>query len=1041
MVEQKKPVSLAQQAGEGMKPQGPHFGLNAEEKPRGGAGKGVNFTGDYRGAEQGGAAQTLAGAEKAATDNGGQTNNATDAENNPNEVGGGFYTGDGGRQDKKGNRVTGIFKKKGPMAVVAMVVVLVGTFIIGGQVTMPFSILSQFQETLDSIKESNVKRTRTIFRKQLSNTDLDKGAHPAIYKRYFGFGGTVFKIHDKQRAKLKKQGIYVIDDFGGTKKTAMVIDEGGDKLSVVAANEADAETFRGVDPKSVNLEGIDELVDFSKLEVDTKNAAAFQFSYNNNANFRNGYIAGSRNWRGSVGAWFDKTTVKFLQRYDLTRNRFLNFQERVKEEMAGNPKAKRKAMQAVASESMELDEKNMNSNFTNREDNSKTETDPETGESKVEPSSSVENNGLSFKSKGMTSSEVSDQIKNFVKKRAGKEGGNGSAAQIACTVMDIVGAINLMIVAQQTQQLLSVVSGYFEGIDKVKAGDGNDSPVHTLSEALVKPRATTEIKFDKNGNEIGEEVMKGKENTSAMKSAGMKALYGNFPVDTEDESVKNFNINSKLQGIFDGIGVSMTSFTMCGIAKMAEAGLNIGVKALQIGVCIATVGAGCVAQAVFGDGLVKSLALSVGVAAIIEAVLPAVLPAAVQWFTKDLATDLGGEELGNAIVSGANKYMGRNHLTGGGSPASQDDYVKFAVASKQVEDEIARFERETRNPFDITSQYTFLGHITNQLASVQTISSPVTGVMGTLGAMLSSSLTNLLPSASAYDVEKNLTPLEEYEKTCPYLASIGAVGDAYCNPYMISDIDTIEDDPIDVVDTVYDLDKDPTTGKSKNLDDETGAIKSDGNLAKYVKYCTQRQSEFGTVDQNFVNDFTMSSGNTIIDSIFGSLPIIGDVLQIVESIEQNNNQGWISGESCVAKDEAVSGGGSSWSENQYYQRYVEDQRYMESIDPDYTSTVTAYLEEEERENPLDNSYEGMIARLSGLSKNQVTEALDLMNYVAYIMDYDPSERVAFGEEKFEVVEPMNFDNVNEVVRDVQEKHGILLNAIAYADVRNRTVMA
>ena len=56
------------------------------------------------------------------------------------------------------------------------------------------------------------------------------------------------------------------------------------------------------------------------------------------------------------------------------------------------------------------------------------------------------------------------------------------------------------------------------------------------------------------------------------------------------------------------------------------------------------------------------------------------------------------------------------------------------------------------------------------------------------------------------------------------------------------------------------------------------------------------------------------------------------------------------------------------------------------------SSVTAYLEEYYEKHPLDNSYEGILARRSGLTKDQVIAYLDKLDYLAKIVDYDPTNK-------------------------------------------------
>ena len=53
------------------------------------------------------------------------------------------------------------------------------------------------------------------------------------------------------------------------------------------------------------------------------------------------------------------------------------------------------------------------------------------------------------------------------------------------------------------------------------------------------------------------------------------------------------------------------------------------------------------------------------------------------------------------------------------------------------------------------------------------------------------------------------------------------------------------------------------------------------------------------------------------------------------------------------------------------------------------SSVTAFLEDYYEKHPLDNSFEGVLARKSGLTKEKVIATIDTINYLTFIVDYEP----------------------------------------------------
>ena len=213
---------------------------------------------------------------------------------------------------------------------------------------------------------------------------------------------------------------------------------------------------------------------------------------------------------------------------------------------------------------------------------------------------------------------------------------------------------------------------------------------------------------------------------------------------------------------------------------------------------------------------------------------------------------------------------------------------------------------------------------------------------------------------------------------------------------------------------------------SENFDDN-GKIKKNSNLGKYITYCGQRTSQYGLYDASITAQLTGS--DSVVSTIIGFVPVANDFQDIVTGSIEEINQRYITGEACVASDDDY------WTnENRWYQRYAENERLLENMNPGYTSTVTAYLREYYEENPLDQSYEGTLARFTGMSKEQVEDTLALIDYYEFLNEYNPNERYAFGKPAVEVEKELKFDSGNSVAEQVW---GILLGQISYADVRNR----
>ena len=75
-----------------------------------------------------------------------------------------------------------------------------------------------------------------------------------------------------------------------------------------------------------------------------------------------------------------------------------------------------------------------------------------------------------------------------------------------------------------------------------------------------------------------------------------------------------------------------------------------------------------------------------------------------------------------------------------------------------------------------------------------------------------------------------------------------------------------------------------------------------------------------------------------------------------------------------------------------YQRFIENQRLAENMGLIEKSSVTAFLEDYYEKHPLDNSFEGVLARKSGLTKENVIATIDTINYLTFIAEYDPTGR-------------------------------------------------
>ena len=822
--------------------------------------------------------------------------------------------------------IKGLIKKGGPVGIIIAMLLLFGGGSMLGQAAMPFSLISQSQGNFDSIGTSNQLRSRRMLQIQMDDGNVKDCRKSTI------FGKEKFKVTSRQKKKLAKAGI-TLDKVNGV--TVMKYDD---------------------------IDGI----------THTVTAADFDNVYETDTKFHDAYYEGSRTWRGAVSDWFDDLSGKFLDWLGVHRNNFINFKKTndpdadadnyksTVEKTADSDGVKGKANHSEITEDTETDE-NGDTKTSYGKDESSSDFDLSRADVDVDADGKVKD-----------TSKLANKVQGFVDGYAAKATGIATGiANGACGVLDVTGALGLIAAAYQTAQIVKTASILFEGIQKGQVEPSNISPLNEIANSLTQKAPNT---YYKDKDTQGDTTHK-----SAMEANAVGALYGNIKTDTKDPSVKSFNILSSITG-FLGVGVS--SFKACTYTKLAAAAVDTVMGAVEVAACVLSLGIGCIASAI------KDAAISVGVSVGLGLIVQAVVPVLAKVVTRKIATEVMGEDLGNALVSGANIYMGSNHQFGGGSVANKSSFAKYISERDAVVADRARYERNTLSPFDTSSQYTFMGALLTSLVPLSTQMGSISSTLTTFGNTVSKSFSKIMPGASA--ISAGITAQEAADNTaenCLYLDSIGAVGDAFCNPYFISDSSTIEDHPADTVNKVAEL-----GGFENDEEEEVPTIKEDSNLAKYIIYCGQRQSPFGMPDQNIASAITSgtSTGNMVGDSIVGAVPVVGDFIGILENTNTIANYGYISGEACVVGNNGDGMSVPDWDETKQYQRFVEDQRLAENMGLTEKSAVTAFLDKYYEEHPLDNSYEGILARRSGLTKENVVALLDYAEDLVFLANYNPA---------------------------------------------------
>jgi len=372
--------------------------------------------------------------------------------------------------------------------------------------------------------------------------------------------------------------------------------------------------------------------------------------------------------------------------------------------------------------------------------------------------------------------------------------------------------------------------------------------------------------------------------------------------------------------------------------------------------------------------------------------------------------------------------------------ASRETHAANAQAKKEYLANLAEFERATMSPFDVSSENTFLGSLLYKTMPFHISSSPF-GIMPNLLKTVGSSFSALLPSAFA-QTETSLAGIGE----CEILDAVGAIGDKFCEPIYEQDFSTIDIDPSDI----FELVATGTDGRPNfEKDGDNYIVEASGNpkvsvnseLMKYIANCTIRDSQPGIADggvaavadwfDKIASDETgegrldqnIKTGiNTVIDvgngiagivggPVGGAIGMVIDVGRLISNTANEGikiaNAGYVSAEYCVA-----SSSNPKWNEKfKYYAQYLNDQEQFESAGMIDESARTVALDAYYKINPLDTSYEGLLARHSGLTKDEVIATLEYMDYMDFVASYNPSDRLP--------IEKLILPTINDLIPDTE----------------------
>lgn len=135
-------------------------------------------------------------------------------------------------------------------------------------------------------------------------------------------------------------------------------------------------------------------------------------------------------------------------------------------------------------------------------------------------------------------------------------------------------------------------------------------------------------------------------------------------------------------------------------------------------------------------------------------------------------------------------------------------------------------------------------------------------------------------------------------------------------------------------------------------------------------------------------------------------------------------------------EDPTRGNANFWEEQKYYQSFSEMQEWLDSAGffKDKDSPTASLLARYYDENPLDQSYEGILARYSGKSKEQVIAVLDLLDYAEFLANYNPADLYPLAPTDEQII----YESET-VIADARAENAVLEKEIIYDEIRNRAV--
>lgn len=604
-------------------------------------------------------------------------------------------------------------------------------------------------------------------------------------------------------------------------------------------------------------------------------ADSFQDTFASNANFREAYYDAKR---GRIAGFFDDVSDKFYKDKGATRDIFDKYKS------TGDENTDKANYEDIVSDRVTGTEGTINTVRHN--------TDEETGEDRITE------NGEDTRTKNIAGDTPEAKARSFVNSIAGKVSTYGVPV---CSALRIANLASVAVGAYQIYQSMAYFLSLMEPISKMMAGEGDAAAINQNLNFLTA-QTTQEVTYV---NEKGETVTQ-QVTGSPLESAGSKLVLGNT-ASPESESIPYAinNITSAATRIAIGTGATTT---VCSGVMAASAIVSLASNAVPGGT-LATFVIGAIAQTVGG------IIMTGAVAAIVNAIIPYV----VKMFATNVFETYTGIPAGNLFTEGGANANFQLATNGSAYMPASEDYIKTQNRNTVIAiAEEAQRDRSGRSPFDITSTNTFMGSLLSKFSFLTYTGNVFSGVSN-FATTVGKSVNTLLPGASAEDLSFNYTA--NY-KACD--GDSTATCEMYGTPIPASDYSTIDLRPDDATYQAV---------LAPNLD-ENGDIIDGSELSKFLNFCVDRESPWFVTDANILNALQTDAG-----IVLNNVPVLNDIIDVVNAYEDATNQGWATGKTCE-----MSADNPRWdSEFKYYQRYIQDMRYLSGMEGYNESSSSALV--------------------------------------------------------------------------------------------------